>query len=360
MAAGSLVREKSNASTSSTKSTTSSTSSGSSIELPNKDVDNDCATNSNNNIQDYSNQQLVEQLTNAVRDEKHILVLHLLQEMEGRDDGSLLPPNYVSLQKRSQQDHDLIQDLMNNEHHGGWTKQGLTHNGTYTTMNYHKLNEKKEVTVRLETPIDASLLVPLLAIQNETQLFTKWLPSFQKPFKLGISESGKLRQISRGTQLAQIKVDMPWPFSNREVLIQSAVTDAVEELGVILVHVASVEGEQVDGFKIPHCEKGWQRIYMNASLSFRPCPKDHPALAQSSPGGSNNNLLLATFTLFVSPSVNNLILRTVSPRMWAALLSVAEQVRDGKRPQHALAIQEQPEIYQWVEALVEKMHQLLK
>eukprot|EP00522_Entomoneis_paludosa_P012375 CAMPEP_0172456628 /NCGR_PEP_ID=MMETSP1065-20121228/16798_1 /TAXON_ID=265537 /ORGANISM="Amphiprora paludosa, Strain CCMP125" /LENGTH=101 /DNA_ID=CAMNT_0013209777 /DNA_START=59 /DNA_END=361 /DNA_ORIENTATION=- len=39
--------------------------------------------------------------------------------------------------------------------------------------------------------------------------------------------------------------------------------------------------------------------------------------------------------------------------MWNMLLQVAEGVRDGKRPQHLQAIEERPELYQWIEERIQ-------
>lgn len=59
---------------------------------------------------------------------------------------------------------------------------------------------------------------------------------------------------------------------------------------------------------------------------------------------------------YVPSALINFVVRTVLGAMWADLLSVAEDVRDGKRPQHAAAIEEKRELlYDWVDFRVQQM-----
>ncbi len=57
----------------------------------------------------------------------------------------------------------------------------------------------------------------------------------------------------------------------------------------------------------------------------------------------------------VPTSLINFFTRTVIGTMWGSLLQVAEDVRDGKRPQHAEAIQAKKELYDWVNSRVQVM-----
>ena len=56
----------------------------------------------------------------------------------------------------------------------------------------------------------------------------------------------------------------------------------------------------------------------------------------------------------------NFVTRTVLGTMWSALLSVAEEVRDGKRPLHQEMIDEKQELYDWVNARVGVMIEKMK
>jgi hypothetical protein len=56
----------------------------------------------------------------------------------------------------------------------------------------------------------------------------------------------------------------------------------------------------------------------------------------------------------------NFITRTVIGEIWGKLLHVADDVKDGERPNHKEAIESQPEFYQFVQERIASMFQRLK
>jgi hypothetical protein len=56
----------------------------------------------------------------------------------------------------------------------------------------------------------------------------------------------------------------------------------------------------------------------------------------------------------------NFVTRTVIGQIWGVLLQVAEDVRDGKQPQHARAIDCKPELYCYIQERVKVMFQKLR
>jgi len=56
----------------------------------------------------------------------------------------------------------------------------------------------------------------------------------------------------------------------------------------------------------------------------------------------------------------NFITRTVIGQVWEMVLRVAEDVRDGKRPSHKLAIEQNPDLYRFVDERVDVMLQRLE
>ena len=57
----------------------------------------------------------------------------------------------------------------------------------------------------------------------------------------------------------------------------------------------------------------------------------------------------------VPQTLQNFATRTVIGRFWSSLLHVAEDVRDGKRPQHRDAIEQKQELYQWIDQRITEM-----
>ena len=73
---------------------------------------------------------------------------------------------------------DLLTDLKTSvEENSDWIRHDIK-KGKFPTITHHKLVEHSEseagLHVRCETPIDPSLLSPLLSVLNETDLYKTW------------------------------------------------------------------------------------------------------------------------------------------------------------------------------------------
>ena len=83
-----------------------------------------------------------------------------------------------------------------------------THHGD--TAIYYKIvdngssEEGKSVNrlqCRLQTPISESLLVPIISVLNESQLYHTWIPSWSFPVKFGVRRVEKIKQVGRCSQI---------------------------------------------------------------------------------------------------------------------------------------------------------------
>lgn len=54
---------------------------------------------------------------------------------------------------------------------------------------------------RLHTPISESLLVPIISVLNESQLYHTWIPSWSFPVKFGVRRVEKIKQVGRCSQI---------------------------------------------------------------------------------------------------------------------------------------------------------------
>lgn len=228
------------------------------------------------------------------------------------------------------------------------------------------MNPDASLVVRIETPIESSLLNPLLSVLNESELYTTWMPSFRFP-RLGVQVAEKMQEAGRGNQVIRVKLAMPIPFYDRECIQHAIAIDAIEnsddEDSCILIVVKSLdEGTAADGLVIPAADKRVRRVDFDAGILIRPCPAHHPALAQSKNQYDGQELLLVQVTQTMDAHVAgvpmaliNFFTRTVLSSMWGSLLQVAEDVRDGQRPQHQVLIKEHQELYDWVAARVQVM-----
>lgn len=262
---------------------------------------------------------------------------------------------------------------------GGWKRQGENHGGHHDTTIYYKVDHAtSRLTCRIETPMELSLLVPLLAVLNEVELYTDWIPSWRVPIRIGVDTATMLHQEGRANQTLQVTGNVPWPYHKRQVILQAIAVDAIEGR----THNQSDNGQDNDdddesfiavriknpetGGVVPPPEPGVERVDFDGAFVFQACPKERITTIKIG-DEEEPTLLLASFKMHMNPhmagipiSVFNFITRTVLGAAWAKLLRIAEGVRDGKLPNHKKNIQEKAEFYAWVERRVNIMVHKIK
>lgn len=250
---------------------------------------------------------------------------------------------------------DSIADLISDPNKDAtWKKQGETH-GKRDALIYYKVDEQARLTCRIDTAIEASLLVPILSVLNESGLYATWIPSWTIP-KIGIASSDLLEQSGRGTQTIRIVTNVPWPYSKREALFKAIAVDEIDKRGFIAIRLTS--DIPTGGAVPPPNPAVAERIDFEGSMLMRHCPCDHELLLKSE-HVYREPVILLSFKMFVDPrmtgiptSLINFVTRTVVGTIWAMFLSVAEDVRSGKRTQHEQAIAEKKDFYDWMAARI--------
>jgi hypothetical protein len=296
---------------------------------------------------------LLQQADKHIRDERLIIAARLLRLV---NDTSQFTDQHLWVLQKAGRGEQVVREGLAKPDLNEWKVQGESHDGTYDTIIYYKIVDSL-LTARIETPIQKSLMVPLLSVFNETQLYTTFLPRFERPVKLGVDQCDKLRQQGRCNQLLIATTDLPWPIAKRECLIEVVAMDDIDGSGAIVVKMETGDPDDADA---PPVGKSAVRIDFEGGIIFRKCPKDHASFEHSKKETNDHDhedMILVCMTIFVDPkmkyipsSMINFVTRTVLGRMWHEMLHVAEDVRDGKRQAHADAIAEKKEfLYDWVE-----------
>jgi len=219
---------------------------------------------------------------------------------------------------------------------------------------------------RIDCAIESSLLVPILSVFNESDLYSTWMPSWKKPIKLGISQTRKLKESGRGNQIIQVTTSLAWPFYDRDLVMHVMAVDVIDEEGCIAIHAMSETHD--DDPVIPEPTNRTVRIDYSCSILIRACPSDHPCLEKSKHNYPlDEELILFSLEMNADPhvkavplSLQNFVTRTVIGRFWTSLLHVAEEVRDGERPEFKEAIDQKRDLYDWVEQRISTMVDKLK
>jgi len=236
-----------------------------------------------------------------------------------------------------------------------WIKQKEQH-GHRDFLIFYQVTDENQLIARIDCAFETSLLVPLLSVFNESDLYASWMPSWQKPVKLGVTKSEKLKEEGRGNQIIYVKTALTWPLSDRDLTMRVMAVDAIEDdHGCIAIQALSQTSE--DDPVIPEATTKAVQLDFSNFMLIRACPSDHPCVTRSKVHGKDHEpLILISLSLEVDPhigvvpqSVQNFFTRTVLGRMWLTLLHVAEDVRDGKRPMHKEAIDAKRELYDWIE-----------
>ena len=290
-----------------------------------------------------------------VREERLLAAARVLNQV---NDASRLKPHHLQLLELAQDCSDSTADLMD-DLDDGWIRQGESH-GKHDTRIAYKIGPNSRLTCRIETPIEQSLLVPLLSVLNEVDLYQDWIPSFNVP-RFGIRRSRVLKETGHRqcNKILQVLCDVAWPFNPREALLRATAVDDIDESGFILVRLRTLP-IGADGV-VPPPARNVTRVDFEGAFLFRSCPKDHPVLKQSKKKYTEP-LILVTFKLFcdskmrgVPMSIVNFVTRTAIGNMWSMLLEVADGVRNKKRPAHEREIASKTDFYAWVASRIDKM-----
>jgi hypothetical protein len=302
---------------------------------------------------DMTDEELIVKAMHQRSNEKFLVAAALLRQVRNPTFLTAEHTEILRMADMAQQVYHTLSSMHPEDE--GWKRQNEIH-GKRDTAIYYKMNGTR-LTCRIETPIEHSLLQPLLSVMNESDLYASWMPNFQHP-RLGVKSSTLVAECGRGNQVVSLVIQMPFPISHRESFQHAFAVDAIEEeQHAIIIKIQSLEpGPYPPDLVVPKPDWGVVRIDLDAGMLIRACPADHPLLQQSHANYHGEEMLLFSLCMSVDGHVSyvpmtliNFVTRTVLGRFWGTLLSVAEEVRDGKRPDHAAAIEKKADLYEWVE-----------
>ena len=281
-------------------------------------------------------------------------------------DPDTLENKHHAMLKRAEEAENLVKELKSNPEGGGWIDRGVS-TGKFPTRILYRLEEsdsKTELRARCETPIKKELLSSLLSVLNESELYETWLPSFSYP-RFKVREVKKLKQSGRVSQILIVVMDLPWPISSREVVLSASAFDDIEAHGHIGIKLKNIETKDDD--VVPEPDPKCVRVDVDGGFLFETCPKDHPTI-KFIENDSGEEMILVSFSAVMNPNMKglpqsllNFLVKTALGTMWKMLLQIAQDVKDGKRPDHASAIErKKEELYDYINGRVDVMLSVIK
>ena len=199
-----------------------------------------------------------------------------------RDLVSKLPPYAEDVATGANADTDAA-----DKDDGGWHEHHETHNNRRFIIR-HRFEEGPggggargrgtTLHARMDCAIESDLLLPLLSVLNETDLYHTWLPDWDVPIRLKVRRSVKLRQTGRCSQVLLLTMDVPWPLAPREAVLRAVTCDDIDETGTIVIRLDSLNTGDEDGLVKEPEDRGAVRVDFAGGFVFRKCPHDHPAI----------------------------------------------------------------------------------
>lgn len=321
---------------------------------------------------DNDNEQLSKEAHRLYKEDRLLDAAHLLRQI---NPSSLLTESEIEILKCADEyEKFFLPFLSSNADHNNWISLGKTNiQGYVTDMQYLITREELSTSdfvldMKIDTLLqDKSMVTPLLALLNESDLYSTWLPSWKLP-RVRISESKQMYQTGRCSQVVQMLVDLPWPLSSREFILDGVGVDCVEhnKHPNISIRLQTLKtGDKKGAFVVEAPRKNTIRQEFNAGFLFhRPSEiSDFIVKWKESNDTSideEESIMISFFYKFENKG-------TYCPEFllqfgirvgiffgWGRFLKAAEQIRDGKLPQHKQEIQKKKEaLYHWVEERVD-------
>ena len=259
-------------------------------------------------------------------------------------------------------------DLMKADINPEWSNLGESKkNYRYQSMAYNLNYTPVRVDMIIESPVEKSLVLPLVATLSEVGLYPTWLPNWNKP-KFRVIRSETLKKTGRLSQVFTTRTEAP--LATIEFYVNATVVDDTDSSKEFVVNLEALQPGDIDGL-VPPKEDKINRVNLSGGMVFRECPTETAekakALRKKAKGAEDENIVLVTFTVvysnkdknlkqgFIIRQMSHFVLRVVIGTIWSRVLGVAEDIRDGKRPEFDKILEDRKDTYTWVRECIDKI-----
>ena len=121
-----------------------------------------------------SDSELIARAEQTLAEERHLAAARLLRQVQ---DKSLLRDKHHRILKLSSEMEELLEKELDDKVSpidSGWKKQSEAHND-YDAHIHYKVDNENKLTFRIDLALEESMLVPLVSVLNESQLYSEWM-----------------------------------------------------------------------------------------------------------------------------------------------------------------------------------------
>ncbi|EEA04730.1 uncharacterized protein CMU_037950 [Cryptosporidium muris RN66] len=101
-------------------------------------------------------------------------------------------------------------------------------------------NDSTIIELCFQGDIETDIL-NVLTVLYERDLYKEWIPYFKYPIKFGLSNVNEMMNKGRLHIITSIKIDIPWPFYNREVILEIWASNELHSNNRIFIYVSSID-----------------------------------------------------------------------------------------------------------------------
>jgi len=286
------------------------------------------------------------------------------RELVKVDEKSLTPEEKQLIQRVDECESFI--NIAKNDLDPSWKKVGDAKKGDHMISTIYKLEYKPiRVDFIVECAVEKSLIFPVMAVINEVDLYPTWLPKWSTP-KFQVLRAETLKRSGRTGQVGTIR--LVHPMATVEFYFDIRTVDDIETENELIISIDPMEEGDQD--LVPPVVDDVNRVTIGGGLLFRKCPEDRAEeakkLKKNKLEGDEEFVLLSLSVVYANKNkfldpgifvkkISGFLIKVVSGLIFSKLLTVAAEVRDGKRPEHDKAIAEKQESYEFLKQCADRL-----
>jgi len=244
-----------------------------------------------------------------------------------------------------------------------WVELGESKkNGRSHSTVYNLQFEPVKVDFMIESVVESSLIFFLTVALNEVDLYPSWMPNWSRP-KFKVIRAETLERSGNTTQVFTVRTVSP--LATVEFYVSATGVDDTPSNQSFILKIDPLEPGGANGL-VPDPIDGVNRVTLGGGLTFRQCPPDRAEVAKKLKGTTEECVLVNLSVVyenrnnnlkpgFLIRKMSNFVLKIITGGLWQRLIGVAEEIRDGKRPEFSKVIEEKPSTYNWAKGCIEKI-----